>query len=63
MTHRTMLVLIVLQYMFICNGNLILQLIQLFGKIHNVSQITACLPLPKSAASPVDWGILTLDLN
>ena len=46
----------------VCKGNLSLRFIQSFRRNH-VSSVTTCLPLPKSAASPLEWGILTLDLN
>jgi len=47
----------------ICKENVILQFIQSFGRIHNISSVTACLLSPKSVASSLEWGILTLDLN
>jgi len=46
-----------------CKGNLILRFIQSFGRIHDMSSVTSCLPLPKSVASPLQLGILTLGLN
>lgn len=45
------LLMLIYQNVHICNKNLVLQL------------ITAYLPLLKTAASPLEWGILTLDLN
>lgn len=43
--------------------NLILSLIQGFGKMHYLSIITACLPIPGSAAEPIPWGIIPIDLS
>lgn len=34
-------------------------LIRDFAKMQNVSQVTACLPIPKSAGDPIPWGIIT----
>lgn len=41
--------------------NLVLTLIQGFGKMHNLSSITACLPIPISAGKP--WEIIPIDLS
>ncbi|XP_072706694.1 uncharacterized protein [Ciconia boyciana] len=40
--------------------NLILKLIQGFGKLQNTTGITTCLPIPHSSKNPIEWGILTL---
>lgn len=45
------------------NENSILQLVQGFGKIKNVSSITACLPVPTKAGNPIPWGILPTNLT
>uniref|UniRef100_A0A8B9T3C6 ribonuclease H n=1 Tax=Anas platyrhynchos TaxID=8839 RepID=A0A8B9T3C6_ANAPL len=39
--------------------NLMIGLIRDFAKMQNVSQVTACLPIPKSAGGPIPWGIIT----
>lgn len=43
--------------------NLILQLIQAFAKVQNLTSVTACLPIPRSARDPIPWGILTMNLT
>ncbi|XP_067158591.1 uncharacterized protein [Apteryx mantelli] len=43
--------------------NMILQLLQSFGRMHNTSSLTACLPLPHSASHPLEWGVLTFNLS
>lgn len=43
--------------------NLILTLIQEFGKMHNLSSIMACLPIPGSAEESIPWRIIPIDLS
>ncbi|XP_051626518.1 uncharacterized protein LOC127462093 isoform X3 [Manacus candei] len=38
--------------------NLIVGLIRDFGKVQNVTKITACLPMPHAAGDPIPWGII-----
>lgn len=45
------------------NENLILQLVQEFGRIQNVFSITACLPMPTKAGNPTPLGILPTNLT
>ncbi|KAM7020577.1 uncharacterized protein M8220_017630, partial [Acridotheres tristis] len=40
--------------------NLVVGLVRDFGKMQNVTAITACLPLPKAAGDPIPWGIIPL---
>ncbi|XP_058701178.1 uncharacterized protein LOC131582363 [Poecile atricapillus] len=42
--------------------NLVVGLIRDFGKVQNVSRITACLPLPQAAGEPIPWGIIPIPL-
>lgn len=42
--------------------NLMIGLIRDFAQTQNVSSITACLPIPKSAEDPVQWGIISTTL-
>lgn len=46
-----------------CEENLILILIQGFGKICNLSSITACLPIPNSERECIPWGIIPINLS
>lgn len=43
--------------------NVILILIQGFGKMCNLSSIRACLPMPHSAGEHIPWGIILIDLS
>ncbi|XP_063035582.1 uncharacterized protein LOC134431513 [Melospiza melodia melodia] len=40
--------------------NLIVGLVRDFGKMQNVTKITACLPLPQAAGEPIPWGIIPI---
>lgn len=40
--------------------NLMIGLIKDFAKMQNTSRITACLPIPKAAGEPIEWGIITI---
>lgn len=31
--------------------------------MHNLSSITACLPIPSSAREPIPWGIIPVNLS
>ncbi|XP_030334304.1 uncharacterized protein LOC115604890 [Strigops habroptila] len=42
--------------------NLMIGLIKDFAKMQNTSRITACLPIPKAAGEPIEWGIITIPL-
>ncbi|XP_050839626.1 uncharacterized protein LOC127060434 [Serinus canaria] len=42
--------------------NLIVGLIRDFGTVQNVSQITACLPLPQAAGEPIQWGVVPVPM-
>lgn len=42
--------------------NVMIGLVKDFAKIQNTSRITACLPIPKAAGDPVNWGIITSKL-
>ena len=56
-------IIIICSVSVVCEENLVLQRTQSCGGIHNTRRVTACLPLPKSAASPLEWGILMLNQN
>lgn len=43
--------------------NLILELIEKFANLQNVSQLTACLPIPRAVGESIPWGILTMNLT
>jgi len=43
--------------------NLMVGLIKEFANLQNVTQITACLPIPKAVGESVPWGILTRNLS
>jgi len=43
--------------------NLMIGLIKEFANLQNVTQITACLPIPKAVRESVPWGILTTNLS
>lgn len=43
--------------------NLMLTFIQRFGKMHNLSSIRSCLPMPHSAGEHIPWGIIPRDLT
>ena len=43
--------------------NLMLGLIKEFSNLQNVTQITACLPIPRAVGESVPWGILTMNLT
>lgn len=43
--------------------NLILTLIQGFGKICDLFSITACLPIPDSEGERIPWGIIPINLS
>lgn len=38
--------------------NVTIGLVKDFAKMQNTSRITACLPIPKAAGDPVNWGII-----
>ncbi|XP_059347666.1 uncharacterized protein LOC132086202 [Ammospiza nelsoni] len=42
--------------------NVMIGLVKDFAKMQNTSRITACLPIPKAAGDPVNWGIITSKL-
>ncbi|XP_050196620.1 uncharacterized protein LOC126653140 isoform X1 [Myiozetetes cayanensis] len=42
----------------ITQENLVVGLIRDFGRVQNVSKITACLPMPQSAGDPIPWGVI-----
>ena len=43
--------------------NLMLGLIKGFANLQNVTQITACLPIPRAVGESIPWGILTMNLT
>lgn len=40
-------------------NNLVLKLMQEFGKLQSLTSITTCLSIPKLSKNPIQWGILT----
>ncbi|XP_063036750.1 uncharacterized protein LOC134432180 [Melospiza melodia melodia] len=42
--------------------NVMIGLVKDFAKMQNTSRITACLPVPKAAGDPANWGIITSKL-
>ncbi|XP_055648591.1 uncharacterized protein LOC129783006 [Falco peregrinus] len=43
--------------------NLMVGLIKEFANLQNITQITACLPIPKAVGESIPWGILTMNLT
>jgi len=43
--------------------NLMIGLIKEFANLRNVTQMTACLPVPRAVGESVPWGILTTNLS
>lgn len=58
-----LLTLILVVPVILIKDNLVSQLIQGFAKVRNLTSVTACLPIPKSAEYPIPWGMLTLTLT
>lgn len=58
MRARILVVLLCISGVMGLGNNLVLKLMQEFGKLQSLTSITTCLSVPKSSKNPIQWGIL-----
>lgn len=59
------ILIIIIETMFLSSGkgNVVFKLVQDFGRLQNLTSITACLLTPASAENTVLWGALVSNLT